>query len=188
LPKTKRTGLLLGASYRKGIVSGKRLVPCFCSNNLQQTGNMEKKILLTHPNLIEIVDRIQERCSVPIIGSSNYHEVITLTRAGEVEKLGIVFEARGKEKEDSINTLDLIKKLYAIDSTLPILAWDCSTLHFDEVGDYPEILKDHIFYIKSSKLKDDPFFEVFEKFFAETLTPFDITVLNIPDPGAAQDL
>jgi hypothetical protein len=97
------------------------------------------KILLTHPNLIGIVDRVQEKCSAPIIGSSNYQEVL---------------------------------------NTLPILAWDCVGLHFDELGDYQELLEDHIFYINSKDLKGDPFFEMFDKFYCGTLIPFNFLELE----------
>jgi hypothetical protein len=130
------------------------------------------KILLTHPNLIGIVDRVQEKCSAPIIGSSNYQEVLNKIAQGEVEKLGIVFEVTG------IDSLELIKKVYALDPTLPILAWDCVGLHFDELGDYQELLEDHIFYINSKDLKGDPFFEMFDKFYCGTLIPFNFLELE----------
>ena len=126
-----------------------------------------KKILLTHPDLIGIVDRIQEKSSSIIVGSLNYKEVIAMAEVGCIEKLGIVFEAKG------ISTLDFIKKIYTIDPVLPVLAWDCSPLYFDELGDYPELLEDHIFYINSKELKGDFFFEIFDKFFSENLTSFD---------------
>jgi hypothetical protein len=126
-------------------------------------------ILLTHPNLISIVDKIQERCSMEITGSTDFKEVLALVQAKQVEKLGIVFEAKG------IQTLDLIKKVYTMDPILPVLAWDCSGLYFEGLSDYPELLEDHIFFIKSSEFKEDSFFECFDKFFSGNLTAFDIT-------------
>jgi hypothetical protein len=129
-----------------------------------------EKILLTHPNLINVVDEMQDRCSARISGSTDYKRVLAKARAGEIEKLGIVFEIKG------IGALDLVKQIYTINPVLPILAWDCS-MHFENIGDYPELLEDHIFFIDSMKLKQDPFFEVFDKFFSEeTLTEFDFTI------------
>jgi hypothetical protein len=132
-----------------------------------------KKILLTHPNLIDIVDKVQEKCSPTIItGSTDFKEVLALVQAKQVERLSIVFEVTG------IQTLDLIKRVYAIDPLLPILAWDCSGLNFEDLGDNPEVLEDHIFFINSSEFKKDPFFECFDKFFSGLLIPYDFQELE----------
>ena len=129
------------------------------------------KILLTHPNLINIVNKIQENCSTTITGSTNFEEVLAMAKAGEIEKIGIVFEIT------RINTLDFIKQIYKINPSIPILAWDC-TLHFEELEEHPELLEDHIFFIDSARLKTDSFFECFDKFFSKTLTEFDFTELE----------
>ena len=126
-------------------------------------------ILLTHPKLSDIVGKVQERCLVPIIGSTIYKEVLIKVVKGEVEKLGIVFDVVG------INVLKLIKLVHEVEPRLPILAWDCPPLSFDEIVDYPELLEEHIFFIDSRYLEGDPFFECFNKFFSGTLTSFDFT-------------
>ena len=129
-------------------------------------------ILLTHPKLSGITGKIQERCPVPITGSTSYKDVLIRVIKGDVEKLGIVFDVVG------IDILRLISLAHEVEPELPILAWDCPPPSFDKIVDYPELLEDHIFFIDSRYLEGDPFFECFNKFYCGTLTPFDFVELE----------
>lgn len=131
-----------------------------------------KNILFTHPNFLGIVEKIQERFTSPVISAtSDYKKVLEMVEKGEVEKLGIVLD------HTEISTLDLIQKVYKIDNSIPILVFDCN-IDFKDVADYPELLEDNIFCLDSLELKEDSFFDVFEKFFSETLTIFDVEILE----------
>jgi hypothetical protein len=131
-----------------------------------------KNILITHPNFVGFANKISKESDSIVIGNSNCEEVLESIKKGDVEKLGIIFETRG------MNVLDFIKKAYSIDQTLPILVLNCPSLHFEELADYPELLEDNIFFVDCSDFKDDPFFELLNKFFSESLTKFDVEILE----------
>ena len=98
-------------------------------------------ILLTHPKLSGITGKIQERCPVPITGSTSYKDVLIRVIKGDVEKLGIVFDVVG------IDILRLISLAHEVEPELPILAWDCPPPSFDKIVDYPELLEErYLFY------------------------------------------
>jgi hypothetical protein len=127
-------------------------------------------ILFSHPNFIGIVEKINETCPF-VVACSDYKEVLDLVEKKEIERLCILLD------HTEINTLDLIKKVYAIDKTLPILALDCN-FSFEQIADYPELLEDNIFCINSSELIDEAVPEVFNDFFERTLTSKEIEILT----------
>jgi hypothetical protein len=131
----------------------------------------KKKILLTHPKISDILDVVIKKCSVPIIGSTNFYEVLAIARAKEIEKLGIIYDTKG------INPLEIIKRIRMADPTVQILAWDCHT-YFEDLADYPELLAEDIFFLDSHKFKSDCFFEIVNDFFTGKLTPFTVNELT----------
>jgi hypothetical protein len=130
---------------------------------------MKKKILLTHPKLSDNIKNVQSTCP-NVIGSTNFEEVYVMVKAGEVEKICIIFDIIGTDP------LTAIKKIYTADPTIFVLAWNCPAVGIQDLASFPELLTNRIFYM--CHMKVDYLLDTICKFFSGTLTPTEIKRLE----------